>query len=145
MFHQANLRAMDVPPTKINGRMQQLSLLMIWTEVVVAEMMRLTDWPFVTKKHDDIGQAFLDRMARDQCSPSMTLNYSDDGNFVNSITVGAFFGNKCIVPIPVTVPKEIKALPAGATREKLGKDALTVWVKLNGQPVTVPLNPPMPL
>lgn len=40
----------------------KLSLLQIWVEVVTQELGRLTDWPVVTLKHDDIAQVFLDRM-----------------------------------------------------------------------------------
>jgi hypothetical protein len=41
MFHQANLRAADVPSTMVNGEDRQLSLIEIWTEVVTQEMTRL--------------------------------------------------------------------------------------------------------
>ena len=41
----------------------------------------------ITKKHDDIAQAYLDRMARDQCSPSLTWNFSDDGKKLVSVTL----------------------------------------------------------
>lgn len=41
MFHQANLRVIDVPQTTVNGMKGQFSLLMTWTETVSAEIMRL--------------------------------------------------------------------------------------------------------
>lgn len=104
-----------------------------------------TNWPMITIKHDELAQAFLNRMHRDQCSPVLTWNYSDDGNSVVSVTVGTNLGNKCNTAIPVTVPANIKALPMGATKEQVGSDPLTVWVTLNGQPQTIPLNPPLAL
>ena len=98
----------------------------------------------ITKKHDDLGQAFVDRMTRDQCSPFLIWNHSDDGNSIVSVTVNTNInGNKCNVALPVTVPNGVGAIPRGATREQIGSDPLTIWVKLTGQPVTVQLNPPM--
>jgi hypothetical protein len=41
MFHQANMRVNDVPFATLNGKRGQWSLLMIWTETVAQEMMRL--------------------------------------------------------------------------------------------------------
>jgi len=41
MFHQANMRVDDVPPTTVNGKPGKYSLLMTWIEVVTAEMMRM--------------------------------------------------------------------------------------------------------
>jgi len=145
MFHQANLRQADVPEVPINGVNRKLSLIQIWTEIVLQEMTRLTNWPVITKKHDDLGQAFLDRMARDQCSPFLTWNYANDGLSINSVTVTTATGNKCGVPIPVTVPGNVRAIPQGATKEQIGADPLTVWTKMTGQPTTIQLNPPLRL
>ncbi|KAE9978646.1 hypothetical protein Vi05172_g3830 [Venturia inaequalis] len=144
MFHQANLRMADVPEVPVNGVMKKLSLLAIWTEVVLQEMVRLTNWPLITIKHDDLGVAFVNRMTRDQCSPYLVLNHSEDGGSVVSVTVNTNInGNKCSTPLPITVPNGVGAIPKGATREQVGSDPLTVWVKLTGQPVTIQLNPPM--
>jgi hypothetical protein len=41
MFHQANMRVADVPTTNVNGQTGQFSLLMIWVEIIVAELTRL--------------------------------------------------------------------------------------------------------
>jgi hypothetical protein len=51
MFHQANMRQVDVPPTYVNGEEQQLSLLQIWTEIVTFEMVRLYDLPPASKPY----------------------------------------------------------------------------------------------
>lgn len=62
MFHQANLRTGDVDNITIGPVSGALSLIQIWVEVVAQEMMRLTNWPIFSLKHDDIGQLFLDRV-----------------------------------------------------------------------------------
>lgn len=41
MFHQANMRQVDVNLTTVNGEDQQLSLLQMWVENVVVELARL--------------------------------------------------------------------------------------------------------
>jgi hypothetical protein len=41
MFHQANLRQADVPEVSVNGVNRKLSLIQIWTEIVLQEMTRL--------------------------------------------------------------------------------------------------------
>lgn len=54
MFHQANLRQLDVPSFTVGPKSGNLSLLMIWVESIVQEMTRLTNWPILTPKHDEI-------------------------------------------------------------------------------------------
>ena len=54
MFHQPNLRQIDVSPTLVNGKMQKLSLLQMWVETIVVEVMRLVEWPMITLKHDHV-------------------------------------------------------------------------------------------
>ena len=102
MFHQANLRT-DVPQLTINGKKGTYSLLMAWTETVLQEMVRLTSWPVITKKHDDIAKDFIDRRTRDHCGYAIDWNYTPDGKAIAGVTVRAT-GNTCSVPIPVTVP-----------------------------------------
>lgn len=145
MFHQANLRVADVPPVMVNGVEQQLSLIEIWTEIVTQEMVRLTDWPMVTKRHDEVAQVFLDRMARDQCSPSLTWNFDQNGRSIVSVTVHTATQNRCKTAIPVTFPVDVRSMPPGARREQLGNDPLTVWVQMTGQPVTIQLTQPLPV
>jgi hypothetical protein len=99
----------------------------------------------ITKKHDDIAQAYLDRMARDQCSPSLTWNFSEDHKFLASVTLTTATQNRCKVAIPVTFPSGVARLPPGSTREQVGSDPLTVWVSMNGAPVTMALSPPIPI
>ena len=49
MFHQANLRVNDVPTTTVGGKKGKYSLLMTWTEVITAEIMRLFVLPYLPK------------------------------------------------------------------------------------------------
>ncbi|KAF1943568.1 hypothetical protein EJ02DRAFT_343048 [Clathrospora elynae] len=131
MFHQANMRVNDVPTTTVNGNEGQYSLLMTWIEVVTAEMMRLTTWPFRTLKHDDLAQQFINRQVRDLCRPSMTWNTSADGANIESVNVYTAGGNNCKTTIPITVPGVISNT-TGATQEQLGSDPLTLWVTMSG-------------
>jgi hypothetical protein len=65
MFHQANMRQTDAPSLTIGTQTGRMSLLQAWVETIAQEMTRLTNWPILSLKHDDIGQLFLDRMARE--------------------------------------------------------------------------------
>ncbi|OCL10265.1 hypothetical protein AOQ84DRAFT_430940 [Glonium stellatum] len=143
MFHQANLRQTDVDETVVNGVSQQLSLFQIWVEVVVAEMMRLTTWPFVSQKHDDIAATFINRQTRDNCNPNIALTSSADGKSIIAATVFTT-GNTCGTPVPVTVPGKVTAT-TGATTEQLGSDPLTLWVTMSGAQRTYMLSTPVPI
>src|ERR1700759_2435312 len=97
----------------------------------------------VTKKHDDIAQAFMDRMARDQCSPQLTWNYTPDDSAIASVTIHTASQNRCKVQIPVTVPGGVRNIPPGARREQIGSNPLTIWVTMSGQPITLQLDRPI--
>jgi hypothetical protein len=99
----------------------------------------------ITRKHDETAQVFMDRMARDQCSPQLTWNYTPDDKAIASITVHTATSNRCKVPIPVTIPTTARNIPPDAVREQVGSDPLTIWVRMNGQPVTIQLDRPVPL
>jgi hypothetical protein len=141
MFHQANLRQTDVPSTTVNGVSSQFSLLQIWVETVVNEMSRLTNWPMITLKHDDIAVQFVNRMTRDGCNPKLTWNYSVDGKSIVGATISAN-GNTCSTPIPVTFPGPVVSANGGTTEQK-GADPLTVWVTLAGSAKTFTLQNPI--
>ncbi|KAI5206725.1 hypothetical protein E4T39_02394 [Aureobasidium subglaciale] len=144
MFHQANLRNADVNSTTIGSITGQFSLIQIWTEVVTQEMSRLTNWPIVSLKHDDIAIDFKNRMTRDQCNPNLNYKYSVDGKSILSVTVTAN-GNSCSAPIPVTLPVGASSSAPGLVRETLGSDPLVIWVPLTGSPVTLTLSSPVSL
>ncbi|KAI6791281.1 hypothetical protein KC361_g7427 [Hortaea werneckii] len=142
MFHQANLRQIDIPSSTIGSQSGQLSLIMSWVETVVQEMTRLTTWPILTLKHDDIAALFMNRMTVDQCQPSLTWTLSDDGGSITGATLSAN-GDSCSAPIPVTFPVSASTTGGQTTREQLGSDSLTIWTTLTGSPVSFELDSPV--
>ncbi|KAF7191174.1 hypothetical protein HII31_07534 [Pseudocercospora fuligena] len=142
MFHQANLRVNDVDPYTVGSQTGKMSLVMIWTETVLQEMMRLTNWPIITLKHDDIAKDFVNRIARDQCSPNLQWLYSSDGASIIGVTVGAGNGtNSCSVEIPVTFPGS--ASGGNARDDQVGSEPLIKWVTFSGQAQTFMLGSPI--
>ncbi|KAM7186129.1 non-anchored cell wall protein-1 [Naviculisporaceae sp. PSN 640] len=143
MFHQANMRTGDVDNITIGPKSGPLSLLQIWVETVLQEMTRLTNWPILTLKHDDIAKSFLDRMALDDCNPNMVYNYSEDGRSIVSVTLLAS-GNACDVPVPVTVPG--RAMSDGLSNlDQVGTEPAIYWTDISGSPVTLTLSSPLGL
>jgi hypothetical protein len=63
MFHQANMRQGDVDQISVGDQSGRFSLLQIWVETITQEMARLTNWPVLSLKHDDIAKVFMDREA----------------------------------------------------------------------------------
>jgi len=140
MFHQANMRHGDTPSTTVGSQTANMSLLQIFVEVLLQEMMRLTTWPIVTIKHDDIGVEFMKRMTLDACEPKMS--YTITSGAITAVTVKAN-GNTCSVPVPVTFPVAATASGATTTNEQRGSDPLTVWTTLSGSTVTFSLSTPI--
>ncbi|KAF1961030.1 hypothetical protein CC80DRAFT_544427 [Byssothecium circinans] len=130
MFHQANMRVSDLKESTWLGKTKKWSLLMAWTEAVVYEVVRLTEWPIITLKHDDVAKAIIARRTCDECAPSLSYQLSDDRKSITGITVSAK-NTKCETAIPVTVPSDVSSA-ASAKKEQVGKDPLTLWVTLNG-------------
>jgi hypothetical protein len=97
----------------------------------------------ITLKHDDIAQAFVNRMNRDQCSPGLTWNFNSAGTGIESVTVTTAQSNRCNVEIPVTVPAGVRGTPSGSRTERVGNDPLTIWVKMTGSPITIQLDQPI--
>ena len=141
MFHQANLRQHDVETRTVGSQTGQFSLLQIWVETITQELSRLTTWPIVTLKHDDIAQQFKNRQTLDGCSPNLSYNYASDGKSITSVTVTAN-GNTCSVPVPVTLPGQASS-SGSITYEQLGADPVTAWATLSGSPVTINLATPV--
>lgn len=144
MFHQANMRQTDAPTITVGNQTGKMSLLQIWVETITQEMARLTNWPIRTLKHDDIAKLFMDRQTLDGCAPNLSYTYSANGQSITAVTVTAN-GNNCAVTVPVTVPGAITSTPSGATQDKVTTEPLIVNVKLSGQPVTINLNPAVPI
>lgn len=139
MFHQANMRQTDMPSMTVGTQTGQLSLLQIWVEVVSQKLTRLTDWPIVSPKHDDIATQFTNGMIVEKCAPNLTYLYSSTGTTITGVTVSASDLN-CAAPVPLTFPSSATTKSSGTTREQLGKDPLTIWVQLKGSPVTFTLD-----
>ena len=142
MFHQANLRQADVDTITVGSQTAQLSLIEAWTENIVQEMTRLTNWPLVSKKHDDLAQVFIDRMARDNCNPKLSYNYSNDGKSITAVTVTSE-GNKCGTTIPVTFPGSAPSVSGSATADKVGSEPVIMWATLSGSAVKFTLPTPV--
>jgi len=142
MFHQANLRVVDLQPTTINGVTKQRSLYQMWAETVGTGFVSMTNWPLVQVKIDDMIQVFVDRMTLDNCNPTTQLLLS--GNQIVGFTVDAT-GHTCAVPIPVTLPAGTVTSLQGSTTEMIGNDPLTIWVTLTGSPLTFTLTQPITL
>jgi hypothetical protein len=141
MFHQANMNYVTAPSTTINGVSSKLSLLQAWVETVIQEYIRLVTWPVISQKHDDIGVGFKNRMVRDGCAPSLTWTTDPVAKTITGVTLTTT-SNICSVTIPVTVPGTVTNTQ-GFTTEKLGTDPLTIWVKMNGSPITFTLTTPI--
>lgn len=102
MFHQANMRADSTIPAFTVGSQSVKSLLQIWVETITQEMSRLTTWPLISIRQDDLATQFRNRQTRDGCAPKMTWNYSTDNTKIVGATVTAN-SNTCSVPIFVSL------------------------------------------
>lgn len=134
MFHQANMRHVDMETFTVGSITKQMSLVEIWTEVVAQEMYRLTDWPIISLTQDNIAKYFLDRQTLDECNPQ--LSYSQNSGVISSVTVTTN-GNVCDVPVPVTVPGS--ASGTGAKADQVGNEPTIMWVTMSGSPATLQL------
>lgn len=151
------------PATTINGVTSKLSLLQSWVETVTQEMSRLTNWPIISLKHDDVSWTqwllfqqfkpntsqfsveFAKRMTRDNCAPDITYAVDSTARTITGVTISAT-GNTCSVEIPVTVPGLVTDTQ-GFRTEQIGNDPLTIWVNLSGAAVltSFTLKTPIPL
>jgi hypothetical protein len=140
MFHQANMRLANMPSMTIGTKTAKMSLIMAWTETIAQEMTRLTNWPTISLKHDDIAQFFLSRQALDNCQPALSYGFGPDGSTVTSVTVSSS-SNSCSVPVPVTIPAGTTTATGGTvTNDKVGTEPPIQWVTLKGSPVTLKLS-----
>lgn len=139
MFHQLNMRNQNVTGVTTPDGTQALSLLQIWVENVVQEFTRLVNWPIITLKQTDLAVSFKNRQTRDACAYQMS--WSKAGGKITGVTVSSS-SNSCSVPIPLTVPGSVTDTK-GFTTEQIGNDPLTIWVQLNGQPVSFTLSQPI--
>jgi hypothetical protein len=136
MFHQINLRNQGTSDITTADGTKVRSLYQTWVEYTVQEFTRLSTWPMVTLKQDDLAQVFLDRMTRDACK--YTLSWTVASGKITGVTVGAT-NNRCSAPIPVTIPGGVSSNPKGFKTEQVGSDPFTIWVSLTGSAVTLSL------
>ncbi|KAF4632538.1 hypothetical protein G7Y89_g5585 [Cudoniella acicularis] len=137
MFHQANMNYVTAPSTVVNGVSIKGSMLQIWVETMVQELVRLIDWPVISLKHDDMALSFLNRMNRDACNPILSYTTNPTAKTITAVTLTCN-SNKCDAKIPVTVPAPVTDIQ-GFVTEQLGSDPLTIWVQMTGSPVTFTL------
>ncbi|TVY83390.1 hypothetical protein LSUE1_G003677 [Lachnellula suecica] len=141
MFHQANLNYETAGETTINGVSAKLSMFQAWMETIVQEMARLTEWPMISQKHDDMSAGFASRMARDACNASLTYTTNPTAGTITGVTLTTT-DNTCSVAVPVTVPGTVTSTQ-GFTTEQIGSDPLTIWVNMTGSPVSFTLSTPV--
>lgn len=139
MFHQINLRTQGNSAISTADGTQVASLYQAWVETVVQEFTRLSNWPMISLKQDDLADAFVARMARDKCGYGLTWDKANGK--ITGVTVTAN-GNTCSTEIPVTVPGSVVDTK-GFRTEQVGNDPLTIWVKLSGSPVSLTLSQPI--
>ena len=60
MFHQANLRAWDLPTITMNGRTGRFSLIQQWSEAVIGKLTKLVTWPIISPSLDGTYQCCCD-------------------------------------------------------------------------------------
>src|SRR5690349_23733672 len=116
-----------------------MSLVTTWVEAVTQEMMRLTNWPITSIKHDDIAQYFLNRKALDACNVKLSYGFSKVGKIITHVVLSAD-NNQCSVPVPVTVSGGTAVLDGVFQTDILGSEPAIQWVKLTGSPVKLTLN-----
>jgi hypothetical protein len=117
-----------------------------------------TTWPIITKIHDEVGVAHVNRMLQElvifsprryrytnstlsQCLPQLT--YVVTNNKIVSASVKANAGS-CSVPIPVTFPVSATA-STSYTTEQIGSDPLTLWTTVGSGTATFTLSEPISL
>ncbi|KAN0102256.1 hypothetical protein V8E51_012766 [Hyaloscypha variabilis] len=143
MFHQANLNYVTAPLMTVNGNEDTFSLLQVWVETITAELSRLVTWPIISQKQDDFAAGFMNRMTRDQCSPSLEWAINPIAKNITGVTLTTT-NNTCAASIPVTFPGSVTNTQ-GFTAEQIGTDPLTLWVNMNGAPVTFTFTTPVAL
>ncbi|KAH7239535.1 hypothetical protein BKA59DRAFT_503322 [Fusarium tricinctum] len=138
MFHQANMRVADMPERTVGNYTAKMSLVTTWVETVTQELMRLTNWPITSIKHDEIAQFFLDRKTLDACNPQLSYGFSADRKSITYVTLSAD-NNSCSVPVPITIPGGASVSGAVSQVDTLGSEPTIQWVKLTGSPVKLTL------
>ncbi|KAJ3341914.1 hypothetical protein HDU93_003735 [Gonapodya sp. JEL0774] len=120
MFHQANLRTVDMPTVTVGGKTGQLGVLAQWTEKVLSVYLALVDWPVVSLKGDDLYDLYAERMTRTACGVSTSydlVNNADGTSSIQKIYITSTGTCKARITVPASV-----VVAAGQTIEKIGND-----------------------
>ncbi|VUC20443.1 unnamed protein product [Clonostachys rosea] len=140
MFHQANMYTTGNDIRTIGDQTRRMSLIMAWTETIVQEMIRITNWPITSQTQDQMATYFTNRMTLDACNPKLSYVWSNNGKTIQQVIVTAD-GNTCSTPIPVTIPSgSVTASGGSVTSDVVGAEPPIQWVTLNGSPVTLTLS-----
>jgi hypothetical protein len=113
------------------------SLLMMWTESVLAQLIGLVSWPIVSPRLDDLAQLYAAREARDACQLTYRLEISRAAGAVKNVTVSAAgappAGGDCPAPLMVregaTLVLNTTLLPAASAN---GASTATAKVPARG-------------
>ncbi|KXS21872.1 hypothetical protein M427DRAFT_280755 [Gonapodya prolifera JEL478] len=142
MFHQANLRSIDMPTVTVGGKTGQLSVLEQWMEKVLSVYLALVDWPVVSYHGDTLYDLYAERMTRSTCGASVSYDLVNNGDGTSSInTLYVTSSSNCAVRL--TVPASV-IVASGQTIEKIGNDFATIVVQsIAGTTQVVTLSEPI--
>ncbi|KAJ3021468.1 UNVERIFIED_CONTAM: hypothetical protein HDU68_009612 [Siphonaria sp. JEL0065] len=142
MFHQANARNADMPVVSFGTVSGKWSLLQQWVENVFGTFARVSNWPIVSIKEDDLVQKFVNRQIYETASVNVVQLLNVDSGSVTIVGFNVTAAKDCTAPVtfpPRIAIKDITKLPVGATTEQVGFDSVTVWIplKANATAVTI--------
>ncbi|KAJ3017483.1 UNVERIFIED_CONTAM: hypothetical protein HDU68_011669 [Siphonaria sp. JEL0065] len=149
MFHQANLRNADVPVVTAGTKTGKLSLMQQWVEHVFGSFAKISNWPIITVKQDDLTQKFINRQIYETANVNVVqlVNVDANGVVVSGFNVTATKDTIAPITLPPSIGvNNITSLPAGATTEQIGIDSVTVWIPLtaNAAPISILFGTPVP-
>jgi hypothetical protein len=135
MFHEGNLRNVDVPEVNIEGVSGKFGLLQQWVERIVAEIKKYMNWPLVSKKMDDLADTYIQRLNQKKCQPQYTLVIDDSSLNINEIKVASTTG-ECKVPLFAIRNVEFDESTVKEVEQR-GVDPATAWIDINNTPKSI--------
>ncbi|ORX75258.1 hypothetical protein BCR32DRAFT_329886 [Anaeromyces robustus] len=135
MFHEGNLRNVDMPEIEMEGVTGRFGLLQQWVERILAEYNKYLDWPLISIKMDNLAETYLRRLKQKQCQPQYTMIIDEKSLKISEIKVSSTSG-ECRVPLFAIRDAEFDT--NGITVEKIGNDPPTAWIDINsGAPKSI--------
>ncbi|ORX75259.1 hypothetical protein BCR32DRAFT_329887 [Anaeromyces robustus] len=131
MFHEGNLRNVDMPEVEIEGVTGKFGVMQQWVERILAEYNKYLDWPLISIKMDDLAQTYLRRLDQKNCKPQYTMVIDDTSFKISEIKVSSTSG-ECKVPIFAIRNTEFNE-GNGITIEKEGNDPPTAWIEASNK------------